>query len=210
MKIKSLVLLALGPLLGLTKVPPDFVGDWLLVNGVLILQVDEAGTMTLRNTGNSAPLVLDKDGEFTWSVQGQAQSGRFERDRLYLLNAQPDAPSWIEYLEFRRGTPEEANGMIEHALRQQNQTAAAFEKVRRSSQEKAVLNNLRMLSAAADQYFLENGVSTTTFDKLVGPGTYIKSLRTVDGEEYRNLDFSQGADTWTVTTESGIAVEYNR
>ena len=34
----------------------------------------------------------------------------------------------------------------------------AFQKVRQSSQDKAVLNNARQLSAAADQYFLENGV----------------------------------------------------
>ena len=36
----------------------------------------------------------------------------------------------------------------------------ALQKVRQSSQDKAVLNNARQLSAAADQYFLENGVST--------------------------------------------------
>jgi type IV pilus assembly protein PilA len=36
----------------------------------------------------------------------------------------------------------------------------AFQKVRSSSQDKTVLNNARQLSAAADQYFLENGVST--------------------------------------------------
>ena len=36
----------------------------------------------------------------------------------------------------------------------------AFQKVRQSSQDKAVLNNARQLSAGADQYFLENGVST--------------------------------------------------
>ena len=33
----------------------------------------------------------------------------------------------------------------------------AFQKVRQSSQDKAVLNNARQLAAAADQYFLENG-----------------------------------------------------
>ena len=36
----------------------------------------------------------------------------------------------------------------------------AFQKVRQASQDKAVLNNARQLSAASDQYFLENGVST--------------------------------------------------
>ena len=38
----------------------------------------------------------------------------------------------------------------------------AFQKVRTSSQDKAVLNNARQLAAAADQYFLENGVSSVS------------------------------------------------
>jgi prepilin-type N-terminal cleavage/methylation domain-containing protein len=36
----------------------------------------------------------------------------------------------------------------------------AFQKVRTNSQDKAVLNNARQLSAGADQYYLENGVSS--------------------------------------------------
>ena len=45
----------------------------------------------------------------------------------------------------------------------------AFQKVRTSSQDKAVLNNARQLSAGADQYYLENGVSTVTLTDLLGP-----------------------------------------
>ena len=44
----------------------------------------------------------------------------------------------------------------------------AFQKVRTASQDKTVLNNARQLSAAADQYYLENGVSTVTIGNLVG------------------------------------------
>ena len=43
----------------------------------------------------------------------------------------------------------------------------AFQKVRQSSQDKAITNNARQLSAAADQYFLENGVSSVTSANLV-------------------------------------------
>jgi len=62
----------------------------------------------------------------------------------------------------------------------------AFQKVRASSQDKAVLNNLRQLSSAADQYFLEKGVSTVLYEDLVG-GTsthYIKTISTVANETY--------------------------
>ena len=60
----------------------------------------------------------------------------------------------------------------------------AFQKVRTNSQDKAVLNNARQLSAAADQYYLENGVSTASQTNLVGPTLYVKALNSVANETY--------------------------
>jgi type IV pilus assembly protein PilA len=60
----------------------------------------------------------------------------------------------------------------------------AFQKVRTSSQDKAILNNARQLAAAADQYFLENGVSTVAKDNLVGAANYVKALNLVANETY--------------------------
>ena len=60
----------------------------------------------------------------------------------------------------------------------------AFQKVRTSSQDKAILNNARQLAAAADQYFLENGVSTVAQTNLVGAAAYVKALNLVAGETY--------------------------
>src|SRR3954467_12004228 len=74
----------------------------------------------------------------------------------------------------------------------------AFQKVRQASQDKAVLNNARQLSAAADQYFLENGVSTVTIGNLVGSTNYVKSLNTVALETYPTA-FTQGV---TVTVSA--------
>ena len=76
----------------------------------------------------------------------------------------------------------------------------AFQKVRQSSQDKAVLNNARQLSAAADQYFLENGVSTVASADLVGSDKYVKAINTVASETYPTA-FTQGV---TITI-SGIA-----
>lgn len=76
----------------------------------------------------------------------------------------------------------------------------AFQKVRRNSQDKAVLNNARQLSAASDQYYLENGVSTVTLTDLVGPTTYIKALNTVAQETYPSY-LTQG----TTITITGVA-----
>jgi type IV pilus assembly protein PilA len=60
----------------------------------------------------------------------------------------------------------------------------AFQRVTTASQDKAVLNNARQLSAAADQYFLESGVSTAGVGDLVGPTQYIKALNSVASEVY--------------------------
>ena len=67
----------------------------------------------------------------------------------------------------------------------------AFQKVRTSSQDKAVLNNARQLSAAADQYFLENGVSSVSQGNLVGSTNYVKALNLVANETYPG-GFTQG------------------
>jgi type IV pilus assembly protein PilA len=83
----------------------------------------------------------------------------------------------------------------------------AFQKVQTSSQEKAVLNNLRQLAAAADQHYLETGTTTATYDQLVGPTRYIKVINPVAGENYRALRFSQG-QTLRVRLGNGKTVEY--
>ena len=66
-----------------------------------------------------------------------------------------------------------------------------FQKVRTASQDKAVLNNARQLAAAADQFFLENGVTTVGVSGLVGPTNYVKELNTVANETYP-AGFTQG------------------
>ena len=76
----------------------------------------------------------------------------------------------------------------------------AFQKVRQSSQDKAVLNNARQLSAAADQYYLENGVSTVASTDLIGATNYVKVVNTVASETYP-ANLTQGI---TITID-GIA-----
>ncbi len=84
----------------------------------------------------------------------------------------------------------------------------AFQKVRVASQDKAITNNLRQLAAAADQYYLENGVDSATYSKLVGPDKYVKRIAPVAGENYRTLKFKQGQPL-RVRTGDGRVIEYN-
>jgi type IV pilus assembly protein PilA len=67
----------------------------------------------------------------------------------------------------------------------------AFQKVRSASQDKTVLNNDRQLSAGADQYYLENGVSSVASSDLVGSDKYVKAVNTVAGETYP-VGYTQG------------------
>ncbi|MBI5771817.1 MAG: hypothetical protein HZA93_28860, partial [Verrucomicrobia bacterium] len=61
-------------------------------------------------------------------------------------------------------------------------------------------NNARQLAAAADQYFLENGVSSVSQGNLVGATNYVKALNLVANETYPAA-FTQGS---TITVD-GIA-----
>ena len=77
----------------------------------------------------------------------------------------------------------------------------AFQKVRTASQVKTVTNNLRQLSAAAQQYFLENGVTTVTSATLVGPNSYIKVINTVTSADAYPVNLT-ATDTIVIATTS--------
>lgn len=79
----------------------------------------------------------------------------------------------------------------------------AFQKVRTSSQDKAILNNARQLGAAADQYFLEQGTTNVGIADLVGADKYVKALNTVAREQYPQT-FTQGT-TITIAKVGGDA-----
>ena len=59
----------------------------------------------------------------------------------------------------------------------------------------------RQMAAAADQYYLENGVSSVSQSSLVGSGNYVKALNLVAAESYPGT-FVQGV-TITITGVAG-------
>jgi hypothetical protein len=68
--------------------------------------------------------------------------------------------------------------------------------------DKPVLNNARQLSAAADQYYLENGMSTVSIGDLVGPTNYVREINLVANETYPAA-FTQGV-TITIVGVAGV------
>jgi type IV pilus assembly protein PilA len=76
------------------------------------------------------------------------------------------------------------------------------------SQQKAMLNNLRQLAAARDQFELENGRPPASLDELVGETKYVRRLNTVDGESYDGIGLAHG-QPMTLTTANGVTVTYD-
>lgn len=68
----------------------------------------------------------------------------------------------------------------------------AFQKVRANSQDKTVLNNMRILGAAADEYFMEYGTYTVDLTSLIGSSAYVRAINTVANESYP-LVFTQAS-----------------
>jgi len=89
----------------------------------------------------------------------------------------------------------------------------AFNKVRRTSQENVIVNNLRIISSAAEQYFIEKGVSTVAWTELCDANdlnnSYIKSEpKSVAGEAYAST-FTSINQSDTVLTIHSNALNKN-
>jgi hypothetical protein len=82
-------------------------------------------------------------------------------------------------------------------------------KARDSRIQSAILNNLRQIEAAVDQYRIENGKEPRSLSDIVGPEKFIKSLNPVGGEDYSVLKLS-GTGPFSVKTKDGLEVSYER
>jgi hypothetical protein len=232
-----IVLLALLASATSAQVAEKYRGDWLLVNGGVILHVAESGDMSWNvrrlavQTSNytyissevrwyrpeqlSGKLDLAADGTFTWQAgppETRPLKGQFSGETLLLESFRDGAPGSLKMLEFRRIPAEEAKKIADYMQGPADITAHLFDQpwpggaVQRFI-ARAVLNNLRQVSAAADQFYLEKGTRKATLDQLIGPDKYVTHLRVVDGEDYGKLKISLGAPL-IVTTQGGITVRY--
>jgi type IV pilus assembly protein PilA len=73
----------------------------------------------------------------------------------------------------------------------------AFQKVRTTSQEKAITNNLRQIASAAQQYFLETGEESITYQQLVDRD-YFTAFEDVRGEDYATVTVQDDDESITV------------
>jgi type IV pilus assembly protein PilA len=85
-----------------------------------------------------------------------------------------------------------------------------WQKIRKQAQDKTIANNLRQLSAAAQQYFLENGAAQAVYTNLVGTEStkYIKTIEVVAEEDYAGLTINAGDTQIFVTKSDGTVIYY--
>ena len=74
--------------------------------------------------------------------------------------------------------------------------------------QQAALNNLRQIDAARKQHLRDKGQPAGSINDLVGRLSYIKTVRSVDGEDYSKLSMNP-AEPLTVTTPDGIEVTFD-
>jgi hypothetical protein len=60
------------------------------------------------------------------------------------------------------------------------------------SKDRLIRNNLRLLFILANRHYRKTGATTATYDDLIGPGKMIPALRSIDGEDYRQIQFGKG------------------
>ncbi|MGF1531166.1 MAG: hypothetical protein ACFCU4_07370 [Puniceicoccaceae bacterium] len=86
----------------------------------------------------------------------------------------------------------------------------AFHQVRAQSEEKTVINNLRMISSAGMQFMLDEGVDSVTYEQLLATDPpYILPIKPVAGESYEGLTILASGGILQVFTYQGpVTFEY--
>jgi type IV pilus assembly protein PilA len=83
----------------------------------------------------------------------------------------------------------------------------AFNKVRQDARAKTILNNLRQVASAGQQYLLDKGVTQATYSQLRNDGRF-PEIKPVASEVYTGLSVAQGGVKLTATAAGGQRVVY--
>lgn len=81
-----------------------------------------------------------------------------------------------------------------------------FSNVRTKARTKTIINNLRQVASAGQQYMMDQGVSSASYSSLVS--TYFRTITPVYGEAYTSLVVNDAGGTLTVTMANGSTVTF--
>lgn len=85
---------------------------------------------------------------------------------------------------------------------------ASLERVRSTSQKYEIINNLRQIASAAQQMMLDEGVAKVKLSDIVGEGKRIKSIESVNGEKYDDLEVCIYTTVISVKDADGKEIKY--
>ncbi|MDA0350403.1 MAG: VCBS repeat-containing protein [Verrucomicrobia bacterium] len=144
--------------------------------------------------------VFDRD----WIAHEISGPDGSKYDRLELIDLDGDGDLDVMTTEENFGPKSLGLGAIWY----ENPTKQSFKlmAIKRESERRAIINNLRQLASAADQYLLEHGVTEVAVEDLVGGDKFIRELEPVAGESYQGFVISQGT-ALTVTDSSGVVYQ---
>jgi hypothetical protein len=154
----------------------------------------EISGVTVSTNATEVMLIQKSTGAGRWVKIGQSFAG-------YTAKSYDDKTGQLTLI----------HGEVTRILTLKKSTVAAASATPATpEQQKALTNNLRQLAAAADQYFLEQGVNTVTVGQLIGtePTKYIKELKPAAGETYPgNMVIEQGKPI-KIKTAGGFEMSY--
>lgn len=81
----------------------------------------------------------------------------------------------------------------------------AFNKVRESARKNEIINNLKSIASAGQQYILENGVSQIDYNSLMP--NYLTNINPIAGETYTHLIINTNGEL-SVTQSNGTTVTF--
>ncbi len=109
--------------------------------------------------------------------------GRFDNDQVGVVFLTEDGIQSINYADTSIQDAIAIAAIAIPAGMASAMAIPAFQQVQKTSQEKTVLNNLRRISNAADQYFIESGEEVVTVKQLMRVGL-LENLDPIAGESY--------------------------
>lgn len=191
-------------------------GRWTVEKGKLLCFEFEANGVPTRGVhefsfdeGDLVLLDPAKGGRTRYTRVEDAKPAKSAKRKSSAASSGSTEPSRTiaEFLSRNDSARKEPSSLRDTVLPQISGPSAAPANLGPKEIQSAVRKNLIQLSAALDMHCLENGVVSARYDDLVGPKKFIRSLESVDGEDYREVKFAQG-EPLSVTTRSGITVTY--
>lgn len=161
-------------------------------------------TQAQRAETELAALRLERDG-LRNQFAAEQQSSRRSAQEASALQAQADALQMPPSSADSAAAPAAAPAPPPPLAQLSSDEVALLH---RSSMNKAIVNNLRVIYAARDQFQRDHGRAPASLDELIGEGKSIPALVAVNGEDYSALSLVPGQPL-AIADHEGTTVAYD-